>query len=100
MTSVDSFINQMIQNTNLYHTYHDSGALINNAINASAANTVWGSHPFPNINPPTTGSFSTPPRVNEERTIIRLRRRRTVEEGEIVENDNSNQGSEEEKDNT
>ena len=47
-----------------------------------------------------TGRFSTPPRVNEERTIIRLRRRRTVEEGEIVENDNSNQGSEEEKDNT
>jgi hypothetical protein len=99
MTSVDSFINQMIQHTNLQHPYHDSGALINNAIRAAAANTVWGNPPFPNINLPTTGSFSTPPRVNQERTILRLRRQRTVEEGEIVENDNSNQGGEEEKDN-
>ena len=100
MTSVDSFINQMIQNTNIHYSDQHNGVLINNAIRAAAANTVWGNPPFPNINPPTTGSFSTPPRVNQERTILRLRRQRTVEEGEIVENDNSNQGGEEEKDNT
>jgi hypothetical protein len=100
MTSVDSFINQMIQNTNLQHPHLDGGALINNAIRAAAANTVWGGSTFPVVSIPTTGSFSTPPRVNEERTILRIRRQRTVEEGEIMDGDNSNQGSEEEKDNT
>jgi len=86
MTSVDSFINQMIQNTN--------------TMRAASANNAWGGSTFPLVNIPTTGSFSTPPRVNEERTILRIRRQRTVEEGEIVESDNSNQCSEEEKDNT
>lgn len=100
MTSVDSFINQMIQNTNLQHPYHNNGALINNAINVAAANTIWGGSTVPVMNIPTTGSFSTPPRVNQERTILRIRRQSHVEEGEIVEQDNSNQGSEEEKDNT
>ena len=100
MTSVDSLINQMIQNANLQHPYNDSDVLINNAINVAAANTIWGGPTFQNVNHSTTGSFSTPPRVNQERTILRIRRQSHVEEGEIVESDNSNQGSEEEKDNT
>lgn len=101
MTSVDSFINQMMQNANIHYSDQHNGSIINNEINAAAAaNTIWADFTFPNGNHSTTGSFSTPPRVNQERTILRLRRQSHVEEGEIMEQDNSNQGSEEEKDNT